>query len=204
MTRVILASASPRRRELLAALTPEFEVHVSNAPEEPVTGNPIEGATMLARRKARMIAELEPDAVVIGADTVVHDGTRDYAKPADEADARAMLRALRGREHRVVTGVALLYQGLELTAASSSRVTLARMSDAAIAAYVASGRPLDKAGAYAIQDEDVPTVERFDGCYCSIMGLPLWALRSLLQQAGLAPGDPVSCYHRCATCPERT
>lgn len=203
MRRLILASGSPRRKELLAALVADFDVQVSNAPEEPVTGDPVEGATRLALRKARVVAEEHPGEIVIGADTVVHDGTRDLGKPANATEAAAMLRALRGRKHRVVTGVAVISDGRERTTASVARVELATLDDEVIAAYVESGRPLDKAGAYAIQDEDVPTVEAYSGCYCAVMGLPLWSLRGLLDDAGIATTDPGVCFARCATCPDR-
>ncbi len=203
MTHVVLASASPRRKELLAALLTEFDVVPSKVDESPVPEDPVQGAVALAVQKARAVAGRHPDAVVIGADTVVHDGTRDYSKPHDAADAIATLKALRGRDHRVVTGVAVILNGEERTATSIATVRLCTLGDEAIAHYVASGRPLDKAGAYAIQDEDVPTVERLDGCYCSVMGLPLWTLRGLLRDAGVDSHDPGRSISRCACCPDR-
>ena len=203
MSRVILASGSPRRKELLAALIEHFDVVVSDVPEDPVTGDPAAGAVDLARSKARAVADRYPGATVIGADTVVHDGSRDVGKPAGPDEAREMLSALQGRPHRVATGVAVLRDADEWTASSIARVILAAMSADTIDVYVASGRPLDKAGAYAIQDDDVPTVASFAGCYCSVMGLPLWALRGLLVEAGLEPRDPSQCLARCVSCPDR-
>ena len=114
-----------------------------------------------------------------------------------------MLRALRGKPHLVVTGIAVVSASGAASDISASDVTLAELSDETIAAYVASGRPLDKAGAYAIQDEDVPTVSAFDGCYCSVMGLPLWRLRTLLATAGVVAHEPHHTLPRCAGCPER-
>ena len=204
MTRVILASASPRRRELLAALLPTFEVVVSDI-EEPMTEDPERDAVHLALGKATAVAGRAEfvGAVVIGADTIVHDGLKAYGKPSDPADAVAMLTALRNRTHRVFTGVAVTGGANVRAAVSVSEVTLSNHSDRAIEAYVASGRPLDKAGAYAIQDEDVPTVAALDGCFCGVMGLPLWRLRSLLDAFGVQTTAPDATYPRCAACPER-
>jgi septum formation protein len=202
VTRVVLASASPRRRDLLAALIEEFEVLPSAIPE-PTTGNPRVDAVALAAAKASAIAGREADAVVIGADTVVHDGTHDYGKPAGPDDAREMLRALRRREHRVVSAVAVSCGGELRSGWTETAVEMAWLDDAAIEAYVASGRPLDKAGAYAIQDDDVPTVARWEGCYCSVVGLPLWRARALLRACGVDAAEPSATFERCAVCPDR-
>ena len=198
----MLASASPRRRDLLAALLDSFEVRPAGIPED-AGDDPEEGAARLAREKALAVAAAEPDAVIIGSDTIVHDGTRSFGKPLDANEAVAMWSALRGREHRVFTGVAVAARGGVATLISESAVELADLPDEAVAAYVASGRPLDKAGAYAIQDEDVPTVSAFSGCYCGVMGLPLWKTKTLLERAGVSCRAPDSTYSRCATCPER-
>lgn len=200
MTRVVLASASPRRLELLRALIPTFEVDAPNIPE-PFSGDPRADAVALAAAKASAVAARAPDAIVVAADTIVFDERRAYAKPESHADAVAMWQALRGREHVVVTGVAVAHGGRSVTAADEARVTLAALDDATIAAYVASGRPLDKAGAYAIQDQDVPTVTRLQGCYCCVVGLPLRTLRRLLAEVGLATPPPDTALDRCRTCP---
>lgn len=200
--RLILASASPRRRELLAALVPAFDVVPADIPE-PFTGDPVADALRLAETKAAIVAERNPGAVVLGSDTVVHLDGRPFGKPTDDADAVCMWQALRGRTHTVTTAVATAAGSDTRVLASHSRVTLAPLGDDAIRAYVASGRPLDKAGAYAIQDEDVPTVATYDGCYCGIMGLPLWATRRLLLEAGVACSDPGATLPRCRHCPER-
>ena len=202
MTRVVLASASPRRLELLAALVSAFEVMPSDAAED-LTGDAIADAGRLALAKAQVVAAREPAALVIGADTIVFDGEHSYGKPRDAADAGTMLRALRGRAHTVVTAVAVVAPWKSVTSHSLARVTLANLSEASIDAYVASGRPLDKAGAYAIQDDDVPTVNSIDGCYCSVVGLPLWRLRAMLREAGVDSREPSAMRDRCATCPER-
>lgn len=200
--RIVLASGSPRRRELLAALVPEFEVLVTDVPE-PFTEDPARDALELAQQKALAALELRPAAVVIAADTVVAEGGRPFGKPADAAEAVAMWKALRGRTHQVITGVAVGRGEALQAVASTSEVELSPLSDAEVEAYVASGRPMDKAGAYAVQDEDVPTVRALRGCYCSVMGLPLWRLRMLLEGAGVATAAPSETFARCASCPER-
>lgn len=229
MPRVVLASASPRRREFLAALLSDFDAIPSEI-DEPMTGDAESDAMRLACDKARAVAAARPEAIVIGADTIVHDGLRPYAKPASPAEAISILRSLRGREHRVVTGLAVVVPaeddrdaagaaaspwpadaarrrgragGGTRSGFSAARVTLENLSDGAIAAYVASGRPLDKAGAYAIQDEDVPTVAVLNGCYCCVVGLPLWRLRDELLAAGVAAREPHLTFACCADCPER-
>lgn len=199
---LILASASPRRRELLAALVAEFAV-VASGVDEAFAGDPIDDARRLALAKARDVAARKPGAVVIGSDTIVYAGGKAYAKPLDEADALAIWRALRGRPHSVVTAFAVVAPSGEQVGHVVPAVTLASLDDDAVRAYVASGRPMDKAGAYAIQDDDVPTVERLDGCYCSVMGLPLHALRHALQAAGVACQDPSLSREVCRRCPDR-
>ena len=199
---VVLASASPRRRELLRALLDGFDVDPAGI-DERTTDDPRADARRLAREKASAVARRRPRAVVIGTDTIVHDGARAYGKPADAGDAVATLRALRGRTHRVLTGIAVVSAGGAASDVSVSEVTLADLSDAAIVASVASGRPLDKAGAYAIQDEDVAPVAALSGCYCAVMGLPLWRLRALLAIAGVEARSPRRALPRCGECPER-
>ncbi len=199
---VVLASASPRRRELLRALLDGAAVDPANI-EERMTGVPRDDARRLAREKASAVARRHPRAVVIGADTIVHDGARAYGKPGDAVSAAATLRALRGRTHQVLTGIAVVSASGAASDVSASEVTLADLSDAAIAVYVASGRPLDKAGAYAIQDEDAAPVKALAGCYCAVMGLPLWRLRALLVTAGVVAREPRPALPRCETCPDR-
>jgi septum formation protein len=203
MTKIVLASASPRRRELLAALVDDFVIDPTHVEESLPSSEPERAAELLALRKAGAAAQTHPDAAVIGSDTIVHDGTRFYEKPASPGDAIAMLTALRGREHIVATGVAVIRGDSECSAVNVSRVTIADLSEAQIRDYVASGRPMDKAGAYAIQDADVPTVAGFEGCFCGVMGLPLWTLRSLLAECGVPTVEPHTRIPRCAECPAR-
>jgi len=199
---VVLASASPRRRELLQALVRAFEVREPQL-DEVLGDDPVADARRLALAKAAAVAAGHPHAVVLGADTVVHDGRRHYGEPTSAEEAVAVLRALRGREHTVVTGVAAVRDGQAWIGHSNVHVWLADLDDEAIAAYVASGRPMDKAGAYAIQDDDVPTVQRWQGCYCAVVGLPLWVACRALTAMGLHPDSPVAAYPRCAACPDR-
>jgi len=187
---------------LLAALVDAFEVRVSNA-DEPLTGRPVSDARGLAETKAKAVPRARGE-VVLAADTVVAREGEVYAKPADVADAARMLRELAGRRHMVVTGVALATGEGTFVDHSVAFVGVRPLAADEIAAYVASGRPLDKAGAYAIQDEDVAVVERLAGCYCNVMGLPLWRTKGLLERAGIPCADPGATYARCAVCPERS
>lgn len=188
--------------ELLGAIGQPFTVQPANIPE-PLSGDAVADATTLAQSKASAVASRHPGAVVIAADTLVFDELRSYGKPADTADATAMLARLQGRAHRVVTGVAVASGGAITCETSVSKVMLHPLSYHEIVAYVASGRPLDKAGAYAIQDQDVPTVDSIDGCYCSVMGLPLWRSHALLERAGITTAPPNLAFERCSSCPER-
>lgn len=198
----MLASASPRRRELLSAIVDHFEIIPSDV-EEVLAGEPRDEAIRLAAAKAEAVTATTEGALVIGSDTVVHDGEQPYGKPESAVEAQSMLKSLRGRPHVVVTGVAVAHDGRTQTDASESRVWLMDLSDEAVAAYVSSGRPMDKAGAYAIQDEDVPTVARLEGCYCNVVGLPLWRLRALLESEGVPCRTPTDTYARCQHCPDR-
>ena len=200
--RVVLASASPRRRELLGARIDSFEVVPADV-DETLGPNAREDSVRLAAKKARAVATHFPGALVIGSDTIVFDEERSFGKPTDARDAVAMLAQLRGRSHRVVTGVAVVINGGVQTGASETMVRLHELSYASIVRYVESGRPLDKAGSYAIQDTDVPTVDEIDGCYCCVMGLPLWRLQGMLQAHGIRCPAPDATFERCRTCPER-
>lgn len=179
---VVLASGSPRRKDLLARLVPVFEVVTSDVDEEALTvSDPIATAERLAEAKARAVAALRPEALVIGADTVVFLGETQFAKPQDAADARRMLRALSGRTHVVATGVCLIGpQGSE-TFHDETLVVFRDLSDAEIEAYVATGEPMDKAGAYAIQGGAAAFVVRREGSESNVIGLPLERLRDFLE-----------------------
>jgi nucleoside triphosphate pyrophosphatase len=197
--RIILASASPRRRELLSALIDDFEVIASEI-EEPLIGDPVDNAERLALAKAQDVLDGNRDALVIGADTIVFDEDVSYGKPANEADVLAMWKALGGRLHNVVTAFAVLSEESARVDSDVAGVTLSDLDDEAVQAYASSGRPLDKAGAYAIQDEDVPTVKELAGCYCNVMGLPLYWLKQALEEAGVMCRDPAESRPICRGC----
>ena len=180
---LILASASPRRAELLQQIGVEFAVVPSSAPEkhnEQLTC--AELAHINAYRKARAVAKKHPDALVLGADTLVCLGTRLFGKPATLAEARQMLVELQGRTHQVVTGVCLLLlrQHRQRVFSDSTDVTFRKLDDAEISHYLSKINPLDKAGAYAIQDHGELVVERIDGSFSNVVGLPLERLKDEL------------------------
>lgn len=180
---VILASASPRRVELLRQIVFRFEVAPSAAPEcEHEQFTAWEVAQLNAYRKARAAAKLHPDHLVIGADTVVCLGARFYNKPADERDAERMLRELSGRAHEVITGVCMLQLRRHRQAlfCDTTTVKFHRLTPDVIRQYTASARPLDKAGAYGIQDQGGLLVEDICGSYTNVMGLPVERLREEL------------------------
>ena len=186
---LVLASASPRRRELLAALALPFSVAAAEVDERQIPGKlPVELVQRLSRAKAAAVACRYPDAIIVAADTVVVLDGVVLGKPADAEDAVGMLRALRGRPHFVYSAVTALdaATGQEATEVSESCVWMRGYNDDEIAAYVASGDPLDKAGAYAIQHRGFAPVSRFEGCYASIMGLPLGHLAQALASVGVA------------------
>ncbi len=188
---IYLASASPRRRELLAQAGVSFEVLPSNINEERARGEtPHDYVLRVAGDKARHVAGAAaarglPQHPVLGADTeVVVDGDI-LGKPRDRAHATAMLRALAGQTHTVLTGLCLVSVHGEHTAVCTSRVTMAPLSDGEIGRYVASGEADDKAGAYAIQGRAGAFIARLEGSYSGVMGLPLYELRELFGRAGL-------------------
>ena len=187
MAALILASASPRRRELLGRICAGFTVVPADVDESLDPGPVAAAVERLALRKARAIAAGARDAVVLAADTVVVVDGAVLGKPAGPDDARAMLRRLRGRPHEVVTGVAVVdaAAGREASLSVTTRVLMAAYSDATLDAYVASGAPLDKAGAYAIQDRDGALVDGLAGSYTNVIGLPLGATRRLLGAFGV-------------------
>jgi septum formation protein len=182
---LILASASPRRRELLAQAGYSFVVEASSVaevrrPEE----DGIRLATRLAREKAQDVFARRPSSIVLGADTVVVCDGEVMGKPADAADAARMLSLLSGRTHQVVTGVAVVWgAGAAEVAAEVTHVTMRALAPEEIAAYVAGGEPMDKAGAYAIQGYAARWIPRISGCYFNVVGLPLALVASLLETA---------------------
>ena len=199
---IVLASASPRRRELLPALGVAFEVIPADVDESDADDDAARLARTLALRKARAVAATRPGDTVIGADTIVVLDGRQLGKPRDDGEARAMLEALRGRTHHVVTGVAVIDGGEEAIEAVTTAVTMRAYTDAEVAHYIARGEPFDKAGGYAVQDAEFAPAAAVAGCRCSVIGLPLWVLRRLLREvAGVeadTPGLP-----DCLGCPDR-
>ena len=182
---LILASASPRRRELLAQAGFVFEVIAADVPEIRQPGeDPIHFVTRLAREKAESVIAREgvpPDAIVLGADTVVVVDEEVLGKPGDAADAARMLRLLSGQTHQVITGVCLAKGRERQRAAEVTFVRFATLSDEEIDAYIATGEPLDKAGAYAIQGRAGRWVPRIHGCYFNVVGLPLALVSNIIE-----------------------
>ena len=200
---IVLASESPRRYELLAALGVEFVAHPAAIDESSAEPDPARRATTLALAKARAVSRRTRGALALGADTIVvaPDGAL-LGKPPDIESARAMLRALRGQAHRVVTGVAAVQGGRIGTECASTAVRMRSYSHAEIERYVARGEPFDKAGGYAIQDPEFAPVAEAEGCLCSVIGLPLWSARRLLAAIGGVASDPPA-LERCSACPLR-
>jgi septum formation protein len=190
---LILASASPRRRELLAQAGFSFEVVPADVPEVRKPGeDPIRFVTRLAREKAEAVAAsraVTPDTIVLGADTIVVVDEEVLGKPQDAAEAARMLRLLSGQTHQVITGVCLAKGRERQRAAEVTFVRFATLSDEEIDAYVATGEPLDKAGAYAIQGRAGRWVPRIHGCYFNVVGLPLALVSSMIEamQGGTPP-----------------
>jgi septum formation protein len=182
--RVILASQSPRRRELLSLVGIPHEVRPADVDERYLAGeSPHEHAERLARDKATRIRE--PGAIVIGSDTIVVVDGDVLGKPKDVGDAARMLRRLSGRSHVVITAIAVAIDGRVESGAEEVDVTFHPLSDADISAYIATREPMDKAGAYGIQGFGATIVARVDGDYFAVMGLPLQLLIRLLARLGV-------------------
>ena len=195
---LVLASASPRRRELLTQAGFAFEVRPAHIPEDPLPGeDPIAYVVRLARQKAEKVyrdfgqpesGDTAPDAItVLGADTTVTLDGQILGKPEDPADAARMLRMLSGRTHRVITGVAIVNAQRTEVAAEVTAVQFLTLSDEEIAAYIATGEPMDKAGAYAIQGRAARWIPRITGDYFNVVGLPLALVTTMLES--IAPAS---------------
>jgi MAF protein len=183
-SRIVLASASPRREALLRCLGIEFTIEAADVDEEAIGGRSAEEVTArVAAAKAE--AAHRPGQVTIGADTAVVADEEILGKPRSPEEAVAMLRRLRGRTHRVLTAVAVLADGRRHVDVVATEVTMRNYSDEEIAAYVASGDPMDKAGAYAVQHAGFHPVRRIRGCYLDVVGLPLCHLARRLAQEGV-------------------
>ncbi len=196
---VILASTSPRRRELLALLGIPFEVVPPAAEEVPAFDLcPREQAKQFALDKALSIACRYPDDLVLGSDTVIEiDGTL-MGKPQDLHDAEIMLRQIRGRRHEVHTGIALIHQAAHVTLArvETARVRMTPFTDHELGRYLETGESLGKAGAYSIQGEGARFIEKIEGDYLTIVGLPLLQTANLLKQQGVVLPMPVEEIYR--------
>jgi septum formation protein len=180
---LILASRSPRRSELLAAAGISFEVLAADIDETPRAGETPEAyVERLAVEKARAVLAVRPDSTVLGADTTVVIDGLILGKPADEREATDMLRRLSGRVHEVLTGVALVSAGGVRSAVERTRVWFDLMTDEDISWYVASGEPVDRAGAYAIQGLASRFIPRIEGSYSNVVGLPVALVSSILKQ----------------------
>ena len=184
--RVILASQSPRRRELLSLVGIPHTVQPADIDEAYLPGEePAAHAQRLAREKAAVVAAGAPDAVVIGSDTIVVVDGEVLGKPRDEAHAAQMLTRISGRSHMVMTGIAVRWRGVERSAVEMVGVTFHPLTVQDIQAYIATGEPMDKAGAYGIQGFGATIVERVDGDYFAVMGLPLQRMVRLLGELGV-------------------
>jgi len=178
---VILASASPRRAELLKKIIEDFEVIPSKIDESKITANtPEEFARSAALAKAKEVAKTNPNAVIIGADTIVVLGGKILGKPKDKKDAFEMLQSLSGKTHQVITGIAIVDGEKVTTGAETTQVTMKKVATETIQNYVESNRPLDKAGSYGIQEIEGDFVEKVYGDYDNVVGLPTQKLKDLL------------------------
>ena len=190
---IVLASASPRRAELLRNAAIPFLVDPAHVPEAPLADeSPLDYARRLARDKARAVFARHPQDIVLGADTIVVVGGHLLEKPADAEDAARMLRLLSGRHHQVITGVCLVAPGFERTEAEMTQVFFNDMSEEEIADYVRSGEPMDKAGAYGIQGIASRWIDRVEGCYFNVVGLPVARVYRLLQMVEAETGRPLA------------
>jgi len=187
---IVLASSSPRRQELLRNAGIPFEVQAANINETPLTGEaPRDCAERLAGAKALAVSESRPQEWVLGADTIVVVDDVILGKPRDAKDAASMLRMLSGRTHEVITGVCLVgpvASKIETqTASQTTMVTMYELSDAEIRDYIATGEPMDKAGAYAIQGIASRWIPRIEGDYSNVVGLPVALVYRILRERGV-------------------
>ena len=190
---LVLASASPRRQELLRSAGISFEVQPADIPENALPGEAAKDcAERLARDKALAVARQRPHDFVLGADTVVVVDGQLLGKPTDAADAARMLRLLSGREHQVITGVCLVVGGQPSVASETTLVTVSEITDKDIADYVASGEPMDKAGAYAIQGLASRWIPRIEGDYSNVVGLPVALVLRMLREHASEIGSQFS------------
>ncbi len=187
MSNLILASASPRRKDLLSRLGTPFTVLPADIDEQHHAGEaPHDYVVRMSRAKAQQVAQQYPNTWVLGADTIVTIDNRILGKPQDAADAADMLRFLSGRVHEVMTGLAVARhdQGYIALDVVRTQVFFHALSEADISAYITTRKPFDKAGAYAIQDQEGALVEWYEGCYTNVVGLPVQRTAVMLRDAG--------------------
>ena len=189
---LVLASASPRRKELLTQAGYDFRVIPANVPEERRPNeDPTAFVTRLAQEKAQAVFDLlsngspEDPLTVLGADTIVVTPEEILGKPQNPKDAARMLRLLSGRTHKVITGLCLVSKGKTEVAAETTLVTMREVSNEEIDAYIATGEPMDKAGAYAIQGFAARWIPRIEGCYFNVVGLPIARVAEMLERVRL-------------------
>ena len=188
---IILASGSPRRKELLELIGVEFKIITSNKEEVITSTNPEEVVKELSMMKAEDVAEgVTGPAIILGADTVVAHGGRILGKPKDKEDAFRMIRSFAGEDHYVYTGVCIIKKEADggvkkISFAEGTKVTVYPMSDEEIERYVASGEPMDKAGAYAIQGLFAPYIKGIEGDYYNIVGFPIAGIYQRLKNEGI-------------------
>jgi septum formation protein len=198
---LVLASASPRRQELLRNAGIAFEVQPADIPEAQLPRESAKDcAERLAREKALAVARQRPHDCVLGADTVVVVGSELLGKPSDAADAARMLRMLSGRQHQVITGVCLVVDGKPSVASETTLVTMSEITGQEIADYIATDEPMDKAGAYAIQGIASRWIPRIEGDYSNVVGLPVALVFRMLQELGCKIGAEFSRIGRTSRC----
>ena len=192
-TKFVLASNSPRRRQLFGLSGWDFTVIAADVDETPFENEtPRDYVIRLAQAKASAIQpKAEVDTVILGSDTTVVDGNEILGKPVDEADARRMLKQLRGRTHQVYTAIAILQNGKMHTDLSIIDVPMREYSDQEIDAYIQTGDPMDKAGAYAIQHPEFKPVSSLEGCRAGVMGLPMCHVLRTLKHFDISPSADV-------------
>ncbi len=185
MSKIVLASASPRRAELLAQIGVQFEVYAADIDETPMTNeSPYDYVVRMALQKARAVANCYGDKIILASDTSVVFGGDILGKPENEQHARNMLQRLSGKTHQVMTSICLLGEQQHLVV-STTDVTFRDLSEREISAYWASGEPLGKAGGYAIQGFGATFIERIAGSYSAVMGLPLFEVGQALRAEGV-------------------
>lgn len=178
----ILASQSPRRKEILEMLGVDFTIIPAKNEAEIPSNMPIKyGVTQVAYLKAREVFHLHPESTVLGADTVVVIGNEILGKPKDKQEAYSMLKKLSGKTHQVMTGVALIKKGKTVMFSEQARVTFASLTDEEINDYIETGEPFDKAGSYAVQGKSAKFVKKIDGDYYAVVGLPCQKLYQALK-----------------------